>query len=120
MEMRSGMALTNEEKTLVEEALQVYIQLVARQMPQQQVQQIARIAQGIITKLDSVGGGAGPRGNRPEGISDEWYKKVCQKCDKLSSSGCTDKVTVKFPGKCDPILKYENEKKGIKFPRREF
>lgn len=113
------MALSNEEKSLIEEALQVYIQLVARQLPQAQVQQVAKIAQGIVGKLDSVGSGGG-RGNRPEGISDEWFKKVCQKCEKLSPSGCTDKVTAKFPGKCDPILKYENEKRGIKGREKEF
>jgi hypothetical protein len=116
------MSLTNEEKGLIEEALQVYIQLVARQLPQQQVQQIAHTVQGIVAKLDSVGsgGGGGPKGNKPAGITDEWYKKVCQKCDKLSPSGCTDKVTVKFPGKCDPILKYENEKRGVTMPGKEF
>jgi hypothetical protein len=115
------MALTNEEKTLIEEALHVYLQLVARQMPQAQVQQVAQIVQGIVTKLDSVGsGGGGGKGNRAEGITDEWYKKVCQKCDKLSPTGCTDKVTAKFPGKCDPILKYENEKRGIKGREKEF
>jgi hypothetical protein len=115
------MSLTNEEKSLVEEALQVYIQLVARQLPQQQVQQIAQVAQGVVAKLDSVGSGVGgAKGNKPAGITDEWYKKVCQKCDKLSPSGCTDKVTAKFPGKCDPILKYENEKRGVKMPGKEF
>ena len=115
------MALTNEEKSLIGEALQVYLQIVARQLPQREVQQIAQIAQGIVAKLDSVGGGGGgQRGNKPEGITDEWYKKVCQKCDKLSATGCTDKVTAKFPGKCDPILKYENEKRGVKPPGKEF
>jgi hypothetical protein len=119
--IRSGMALSNEEKALVEEAMQVYLQLVARQLPQAQVQQIAQIAKGILEKLDSVGsGGGGAKGNKPGGITDEWYKKVCQKCDKLSATGCTDKVTVKFPGKCDPILKYENEKRGVKGREKEF
>jgi hypothetical protein len=116
------MSLTNEEKGLIEEALQVYVQLVARQLPKQQVQQIAQAIQGIVAKLDSVGSSSGdPRGNKPAaGITDEWYKKVCQKCDKLSPSGCTDKVTAKFPGKCDPILKFENEKRGLKMPGKEF
>jgi hypothetical protein len=116
------MALSKEEKTLVEEALQVYLQLVARQLPQAQVQQIARMAQGIVQKLDSVGspGGGGAKGNKPDGITDEWYKKVCQKCDKLSPTGCTDKVTVKFPGKCDPILNFENEKRGVKGREKAF
>ena len=106
------MALTNEEKGLIEEALGVYLQIVARQVPPQQVQQLAAIAQGIVKKLDSVGsgGGGGKYGNKPNGITDEWFKHVCQQCDKLSASGCTDKVTEKFPGKCDPILVYEREK----------
>jgi hypothetical protein len=115
------MSLTNEEKSLVEEALQVYVQLVARQLPQAQVQQVALVVKGIVAKLDTLGvGGGGAQGNKPNGISDEWYTKVCQHCDKLSPSGCTDKVTAKFPGKCDPILKYENEKKGVKAPDKAF
>jgi hypothetical protein len=107
------MSLTAEEKSLVQEALQVYLQLAARQMPQQQIVQLAKTAEGIIRKLDSVGQGGGKGGNKPAGITDEWFKKVCQSCDKLSPSGCTDKVTEKFPGKCDPILHYENRKRGL-------
>jgi hypothetical protein len=104
------MALSNEEKGIIEEALGVYLQIVARQLPPQQVQQLAVVAQGIVKKLDSLSGGGGKNGNKPAGISDEWYKNVCLSCDKLSASGCTDKVTEKFPGKCDPILHYEREK----------
>ena len=105
------MGLSSEEKAIVEEALGVYLQIVARQAPQQQVQQLASVAQGIIKKLDSIGsGGGGKQGNKPSGITDEWYKEVCLKCDKLSPTGCTDKVTEKFPGKCDPILHFEREK----------
>jgi hypothetical protein len=107
------MALSAEEKGLVQEALQVYLQLVARQMPQQHVQQVAQIAENVVRKLDQVGTGAGKHGNKPAGITDEWYKKVCLSCDKLSPSGCTDKVTEKFPGKCDPIIHYENRKQGL-------
>jgi hypothetical protein len=114
------MSLSNEEKALIAEALQVYIQIIARQLPDMQVQQIAQIAQGIMEKLDSVGGSTSGKGGKPEGITDEWYKKVCQKCDKLTPAGCTDKVTAKFPGKCDPILKYENQKRGIKPREKEF
>lgn len=114
------MSLSNEEKALVEESLQVYLQLVARQMKPAQVQNLALMAQGIVEKLDSIGGGA-KNGGKPSGISDEWFKKVCQKCDKLLPSGCSDKVTAKFPGKCDPIIKYENEKRGIgKIPQKDF
>lgn len=104
------MALTTEEKGLIEEALSLYIQFVARQAPQQQVQQLAGIAQGIIKKLDSVGAAPGKNGNKPNGITDEWYKNVCQDCAHLTPGGCTDKVTEKYPGKCDPILHFEREK----------
>jgi hypothetical protein len=114
------MSLSNEEKGLVEEALQVYLQLVARQMKPAQVQQLAVMAQGIVQKLDSVGS-ASKNGGKPAGISDEWFKKVCQKCDHLTPGGCSDKVTAKFPGKCDPIIKFENEKRGIgKNPEKNF
>jgi hypothetical protein len=101
------MALSNEEKGLIEEALSLYLQVASRQASPQQVQQLAAVAQGIVRKLDTVGG---KNGNKPNGISDEWYKNVCLSCDKLSPAGCTDKVTEKFPGKCDPILHYEREK----------
>jgi len=114
------MPLNSEEKTLVTEALQVYLQLVARQMKPAQVQSLALMAQGIVEKLDSVGS-VSKNGGKPSGISDEWFKKVCQKCDKLTPSGCSDKVTAKFPGKCDPIITYENEKRGVgKAPGKDF
>lgn len=105
------MALTNEEKALVQEALQIYLQIVSRQLPQPQVQHVAQIAERIVKKLDSVGSN-NKTGNKPQGITDEWYKNVCKTCDKLSPTGCLDKVTEKFPGKCDPILHYEQEKRA--------
>jgi hypothetical protein len=104
------MALSTEEKALIEEALSLYIQYASQQAHPSQVQQLAAVAQGIVKKLDSVGSGGGKGGNKPNGISDEWFKNVCMSCDKLSGSGCADKVTAKFPGKCDPILHYERDK----------
>lgn len=104
------MALSIEEKSLIEEALSLYIQVISQRAHPSQVQQIAAVAQGIIKKLDSVGGPVGKNGNKPNGISDEFFKNVCQTCDKLTVSGCSDKVTEKFPGKCDPILHYERDK----------
>lgn len=49
------MSLTNDEKGMVEEALSVYLQLVSRQAPPEQVQQLAQVAQGIIAKLEVWG-----------------------------------------------------------------
>ena len=106
------MALSSDEKAIVEEALQIYVQVLARQAPPAQVQQIAQIAKGIIQKLDSAGGG-GKQGAKSPGITDEWFNKVCKTCDKLGPDGCTDKVTEKYPGKCDPILHFENKKRGL-------
>lgn len=103
------MALSIEEKGIVEEALSIYLQILSRQAPPAQVQQIAQIAQGIIKKLDSVGSNR-KQGNKPDGITDEWYKNVCNSCEKLTPDGCADKVTEKYPGKCDPILHYERNK----------
>ncbi|NLD99693.1 MAG: hypothetical protein GX640_07450 [Fibrobacter sp.] len=104
------MSLNNEEKAIIEQALSYYVQIIAQQAPKSQVQKLVQIAQGIINKLDSVGTNNGTQGAKPQGISDEWFTNVCESCDKLSPGGCTDKVTEKFPGKCDPILHYERNK----------
>ncbi|MBD3240891.1 MAG: hypothetical protein GF331_09920 [Chitinivibrionales bacterium] len=104
------MALSREEKALIEEALNVYLQVVSRQVGPAQAQQLAGVAQGLLHKIDTLGAGGGATGSKPPGISDEWYKHVCKTCDKLTPTGCSDKVTEKFPGKCDPILHYEQSK----------
>ena len=104
------MALSQEEKSLVQEAIQVYLQIVSRQMPQQHVKKIAQIAESALTKIDSLQSGGTAPGGKPAGITDEWFENVCKTCDKLSATGCTDKVTEKYPGKCDPILHYEQNK----------
>jgi hypothetical protein len=39
------MALSGEEKGIIEEALGIYLQVVAQQLPRQQVQQLAATAQ---------------------------------------------------------------------------
>ncbi len=109
--------LSPEEKAMIGEALQVYVQLVSRQLPPAKTQQLADLAQDIMLKLENLGATPGKAGNKSAGISDEWYNSVCLSCDKLSAAGCTDKVTVKFPGKCDPILHFEmNKAKALKQP----
>lgn len=109
------MALSEEEKDLVAQALQMYLQQASMQLPPASVQQLVGVAKGIISKLDNPeSGGADKKANAPPpGISEEWFGNVCQVCDKLSAAGCTDKITVKFPGKCDPIIKYERTKAGV-------
>ena len=110
------MGLSEEEKDLVAQALQMYVQQAAQQLPPASVQQLLLIAKGVITKLDQleVGGGKKKSDDPPPGISQEWFEKVCQSCTFLTAAGCTDKITIKFPGKCDPILKYERTKAGVK------
>jgi hypothetical protein len=80
------------------------------------VQQLVAMAKGIIAKMDQpdTGGGKSKANQPPPGISEEWFDKVCLNCAHLSATGCTDKITVKFPGKCDPILKYERNKAGVR------
>jgi hypothetical protein len=99
---------TNEEKQFVKESLTIYLQMASQQVPPQMLEQLGEVAKTILLKVDKAGSGdLGEGGNKPPNISDEWFEKVCQECDKLDYSGCTDSITAKFPGKCDPILKYE-------------
>jgi len=101
---------SSDEKQVIKDALTIYLQMIAQQMPQM-VEPIGEIAKNILLKTDkAMAGEGGEKVNKPHNISDEWYENVCQNCDKLDFSGCTDPITTKFPGKCDPILKYEFEK----------
>jgi hypothetical protein len=89
------------------------LQQAGAQLPPQAVQQIVGMAKSIVTKLDQPGanGSEGAKaGEPPAGISREWFDNVCVSCPQLTASGCADKITVKFPGKCDPILLYERGK----------
>jgi hypothetical protein len=110
------MGLSEEEKDLIAQSLQLYLQQASMQLPQASVNQLVTIAKGIITKLDHLdaGGGKAKASQAPNGISEEWFANVCQTCTHLSATGCTDKITAKFPGKCDPILKYERGKAGVR------
>ncbi len=108
------MPLSENEKDLIVQALQLYLQQASMQLPPQSVQQLMAVVKGIVPKLDELPAGGGKRGGlQPTGISDEWFEKVCQECPKLTESGCSDKITVKFPGKCDPILKFERAKPAL-------
>lgn len=103
------MAFSPDEKQMIKEALSLYIQYAGQQVAPQQLEQLADVVRGIITKLDTEASGNGDS-LKPAGISDEWFESVCSTCEKLTPAGCDDPVTAKFPGKCDPILKYEMAK----------
>lgn len=107
-------SLSEEEKDLIAQCLQFYLQQASAQLPPASVQQIMTVAKGIVAKLDQLDAGAAKAGQPPAGISQEWFDNVCQTCPMLTAAGCSDKITVKFPGKCDPILKYERGKTAPK------
>jgi hypothetical protein len=96
------MALFSEqEKDLLGQALHTYLQLLSQQLSEAQVSQVVPVAEA----------GGPPAGGKPKGISEEHFQKVCQTCEQLAPDGsCLDKITAKFPGKCDPILLYERNK----------
>ncbi len=110
------MALSEEEKDLIAQALQFYVQHASTQMPPQAVQQLLAMAKSTLHKVDNLEavGSKGKSGEPPPGINEEWFASVCQTCAHLTATGCSDKITVKFPGKCDPILKYERNKAGVR------
>lgn len=106
--------LTNEEKLLLTEACSIYLQVISQQ-PQikpEQVEGIKKAIDGIFIKIQQGESGNGTENviNKPIGITDEWFEEVCKTCDKLNGTQCKDSVTKNFPGKCDPILKYEQKK----------
>jgi len=105
------MLFSPEEKQIIKEALTIYLQVASQQMPPQMLEPLGEIAKNILQKADKASAGeGGEKTNKPRNISDEWYENVCSHCEKLDFSGCTDPITTKFPGKCDPILKFEFEK----------
>ncbi len=107
------MAFSEQEKDLVIQALQYYVQQLNMQLPPAAMQKMMSVVQNIVIKLDEPdAAGPGAKGIQPTGINEDWFENVCQTCPKLNASGCTDKITVKFPGKCDPIIKYERSKVG--------
>ncbi len=103
------MAFTPDEKQMIKESLSLYIQYAGQQVAPAQMEQLTVVIKGIITKLDTVQSGDGET-LKPADITDEWFNSVCATCEHLTPSGCDDPVTAKFPGKCDPILKFEMAK----------
>lgn len=100
--------LTPEEKQVLNEACNVYVQVASQQMSPEKVNDLVTIIGKIFQKIDTDT--FDTTSSKPKGISDEWFESVCEKCDQRSGATCNDKVTEKFPGKCDPILKFEQQK----------
>jgi hypothetical protein len=105
------MSLDEREQAIIQEALSIYTQFAAQQMPPQAVEELSAVVDQIVNKLPNLGLNTDGSGIQPPGISDEWFENVCAECDKYDPhKGCLDPVTKKFPGKCDPILHYERKK----------
>lgn len=111
--------LSEKEKDVIIQALQFYLQQASAQLPPAHLQPLVKLVQGIAAKIDTLdaAGGApgapGAKGPIPPGITEEWFEECCTSCPNLVATGCADKVTAKFPGKCDPILRYERRKAGL-------
>lgn len=109
------MALLPEEKELVARSLQLYAQMIGNQYGPAEMQAMLPMVKEILKKLDDVGSSAASKaGSAPVGVSEEHFEAVCSSCPKSGgSTGCQDPVTAKFPGKCDPILTYERNKRRV-------
>jgi len=99
--------LTVEEKEVMNQAFNVYLQVASQQMPEDKLGELQTVIGSIFTKCTNM---VAEDGGRPEGITEEWFKEVCQSCEELKGNSCSSTVTAKFPGKCDPILKFERER----------
>jgi len=64
------------------------------------------MAQGSLRNLILSEAGRGKNGNKPAGISDEWFKKVCQSCDKLTPTAAAISHR-EVPRQMRPIIRYE-------------
>ncbi len=107
---------SEQEQAMVSEALQYYLQVAQKQYSQEDVGQIVELAKGVIEKMASAteGGAEEAATSGPKGIKDEWVDNCCKKCDNLMPGGkCSDAITEKYPGKCDPILLYERRKTAV-------
>lgn len=102
------MSFDKDEKQIIVESLKLYMQLVRQRYSESRVQQVTVKMTSIANKLESL-----DESNEAEklpGITDDQFENVCKICDKFKGH-CTDVVAKKFPGKCDPILHY-NQRVG--------
>jgi len=85
--------------------------MIGQQYGPAEMQALVPVIKDILKKLDDVGSAPAASGKPPHGITKEWFEAVCATCPKAGgATGCQDPVTVKFPGKCDPILTWERRR----------
>ncbi len=92
--------------------MSLFLQLNQQRLPPADFEKLYAAAQQLIEKIETAEeGGGGDGDTKPRGISDEWFQHCCRTCGKLAPGGrCTEKITEKYPGKCDPIILYERQK----------
>lgn len=100
--------LNQNERDLLNHMANVYMAVAKQDLPPENVQQLTQVVAGIFKKIDDMMNGT--TSSRPEGITEEWFEGVCKACEALNGNKCTNTITAKFPGKCDPILKFESQK----------
>jgi hypothetical protein len=86
------------------------MQVVSQQAPPEQAKTIAGLLKSAMQKIQSISGAVT---EKLTGITDEQFEKVCKNGCESFKGRCTDPVANKFPGKCDPILKFERDKTMI-------
>jgi hypothetical protein len=102
------MNLTTEEKQVVSAALQLYVRVAKQSSSLVQMAPLLTHVKSIVSKLTSPDDAE--MSEKPVGISDELFEAVCKSCAKYKGR-CTDEVAMKYPGKCDPILKHVRDHK---------
>jgi len=106
---------TDQEKKIAADAFNVYMQVVNSNAPASQVRAIAEIAKSVMQKIANPDASEKPQ--KLPGITEDQFENVCMTCESFKGGRCSDSVAIKFPGKCDPILKYERNKPDSGFTK---
>jgi hypothetical protein len=100
------MTLSEQQKKIVNEALKMYWQMCKQQLPPDKALPIIQDIKIILAEFQKVEDNV--EDLKPEAVTDEEFEIVCGNCDKYKHK-CTDVVALKFPGKCDLILKFKQQ-----------
>lgn len=105
------MAYTKHELNLLVDSFKCYVMMAAHELQPPQVELLTKQLGDLLDKIVSTQVNNTPNAPvKPNGISDEYFESVCKSCNKFINNECTDAITMKYPGKCDPILHFESKK----------
>lgn len=105
------MNLTSQQKKLTIDALKAYWRAIKDQLQPNLALPIIQDIKVVVAELEKVQI-INNVNEKPAGVSDEQFERVCLNCDKYEHK-CKDIVAMKFPGKCDPILKYKVDARNL-------